>query len=95
MKLKFHLKTKPHHHSEENKGRVRACKELWLRSRGTHHLFLFGYQHGSAVVQCFSLTTKQPQPAYKPQKQPAEQVMDMNGSCSLSLFFDHWMVPFR
>jgi hypothetical protein len=40
MKLKFHLKTKPHHHSEENKGRVRACKELWLRSRGTHHSFL-------------------------------------------------------
>jgi hypothetical protein len=37
---------------------------------------LFGrlFQHGlSAVVQCFSLTTKQSQPAYKPQKQPAEQ----------------------
>jgi hypothetical protein len=37
---------------------------------------LFGrlFQHGlSAVVQWFSLTTKQPQPAYKPQKQPAEQ----------------------
>jgi hypothetical protein len=32
------------------------------------------YQHGlSAVEQCFSLTTKQPQPAYKPQKQPTEQ----------------------
>jgi hypothetical protein len=27
----------------------------------------------SVVVQCFSLTTKQPQSAYKPQKQPAEQ----------------------
>jgi hypothetical protein len=27
----------------------------------------------SAVVQRFSLTTKQPQPAYKPQKQPTEQ----------------------
>jgi hypothetical protein len=27
----------------------------------------------SAVVQCFSLITKQPPPAYKPQKQPAEQ----------------------
>jgi hypothetical protein len=25
------------------------------------------------VVQYFSLTAKQPQPAYKPQKQPAEQ----------------------
>jgi hypothetical protein len=25
------------------------------------------------VKQCFSLTPKQPQPAYKPQKQPAEQ----------------------
>jgi hypothetical protein len=25
------------------------------------------------VEQCFSLTVKQPQPAYKPQKQPAEQ----------------------
>jgi hypothetical protein len=25
------------------------------------------------VKQCFSLTTKQPQSAYKPQKQPAEQ----------------------
>jgi hypothetical protein len=37
-------------------------------------LFGWAYQHGlSAVVQCFSLTTKQPQPAYKPQKQPAEQ----------------------
>jgi hypothetical protein len=37
---------------------------------------MFGcfYQHGlSAVVQYFSLTTKQPQLAYKPQKQPAEQ----------------------
>ena len=39
MKLKFHLKTKAHHHFEK-KGRVRACKELWLRSRGTHHSFL-------------------------------------------------------
>jgi hypothetical protein len=37
-------------------------------------LFGCSYQHGlSAVEQCFSLTTKQPQPAYKPQKQPAEQ----------------------
>jgi hypothetical protein len=37
-------------------------------------LFGCSYQHGlSAVVQYFSLTTKQPQPAYKPQKQPAEQ----------------------
>jgi hypothetical protein len=25
------------------------------------------------VEQCFSLTAKQPQPAYKPLKQPAEQ----------------------
>jgi hypothetical protein len=34
------------------------------------------YQHGlSAVKQCFSLTAKQPQPAYKPQKQPTEQVV--------------------
>jgi hypothetical protein len=37
-------------------------------------LFGWAYQHGlSAVEQCFSLTAKQPQPAYKPQKQPAEQ----------------------
>jgi hypothetical protein len=27
----------------------------------------------SAVEQCFSLTANQPQPAYKPKKQPAEQ----------------------
>jgi hypothetical protein len=40
----------------------------------TFTLFGCSYQHGlSAVVQCFSLITKQPQPAYKPQKQAAEQ----------------------
>jgi hypothetical protein len=37
-------------------------------------LFGWAYQHGlSAVEQYFSLIAKQPQPAYKPQKQPAEQ----------------------
>jgi hypothetical protein len=37
-------------------------------------LFGWAYQHGlSAVEQCFSLTANQPQPAYKPKKQPAEQ----------------------
>jgi hypothetical protein len=37
-------------------------------------LFGWAYQHGlSDVEQCFSLTAKQPQPAYKPKKQPAEQ----------------------
>jgi hypothetical protein len=37
-------------------------------------MFGCSYQHGLLVmVQCFSLTTKQPQPVYKPQKQPAEQ----------------------
>jgi hypothetical protein len=41
-------------------------------------LFGCSYLHGlSAVEQCFSLTTKQPQSAYKPQKQPAE-----HGDCS-------------
>jgi hypothetical protein len=45
----------------------------WL-SPGTITLFGCSYQHGlSAVIQYFSLTTKQPQPAYKPQKQHAEQ----------------------
>jgi hypothetical protein len=40
----------------------------------TNTLFGCSYQHGlSVVVQYFSLKTKQPQPAYKPQKQPAEQ----------------------
>jgi hypothetical protein len=37
-------------------------------------LFGWAYQHGlSAGEQCFSLTENQPQPAYKPKKQPAEQ----------------------
>jgi hypothetical protein len=40
------------------------------QSSNIHHVRLLCL---SAVVQCFSLTTKQPQPAYKPQKQPAEQ----------------------
>jgi hypothetical protein len=45
---------------------------LWIFLSFT--LFGCSYQHGLlAVVQCFSLTTKQLQPAYKPQKQPAEQ----------------------
>jgi hypothetical protein len=37
-------------------------------------LFGWAYQHDlSAVEQYFSLTANQPQPAYKPKKQPAEQ----------------------
>jgi hypothetical protein len=46
-------------------------KQLYLKL-----IILFGcsYQHGlSIVIQCFSLTTKQPQSAYKPQKLSAEQ----------------------
>jgi hypothetical protein len=44
-------------------------------------LFGWAYQHNlSAVEQCFSLTVNQPQLAYKPKKQPAEQ-----GQCLFQL----------
>jgi hypothetical protein len=46
-------------------------------------LFGWAYQHGLSVVeQYFSLTANQPQPAYKPKKQPAEQ--------GHSIFVDDW-----
>jgi hypothetical protein len=48
-------------------------KELGVSSVYIFSMFGCSYQHGlSAVVQYFSLITKQPQSAYKPQKQPAE-----------------------
>jgi hypothetical protein len=49
----------------------------------------------SAVEQCFSLTAKQPQPAYNPKKQPAEQglnelfLQDRSKVIS-SLSEEHW-----
>jgi hypothetical protein len=37
------------------------------------------------VEQCFSLTANQPQPAYKPKKQPAEQ--GLSGLLKPATFF--------
>jgi hypothetical protein len=51
-----------------------GMQSVWIDRSHICTLFGCSYQHNlSAMVQCFSLTTKQSQPAYKPQKQPAEQ----------------------
>jgi hypothetical protein len=51
---------------QDNGSMITMCRDI--------PLFGWAYQHGlSAVEQCFSLTANQPQQAYKPKKQPAEQ----------------------